>query len=237
MYRYETKSDDAAIESPNHANLNMISSPRTKLAQRANSNRRQQKREQQKQPTQQQQQQQQQKTRARNMKLNHLEVGEFCLKNNITNKTELFAEANKRKHDGEHDLALYVFSNPEVRIEETIAKAWKMQRAEESVADMRKDRLQRLREAQEGRCTSDTCTWYDRAVEVLRLNNIDIGVYAKALFDCLVEGRRKERNVMLIGSANTGKTFMLKPLQVIFQDKLFENPSSDKYGWLHVQDA
>ena len=30
---------------------------------------------------------------------------------------------------------------------------------------------------------------------------------------------------------------MLKPLQVIFQYKLFENPSSDKYSWLNVLDA
>ena len=31
MYRYAKKTDDAAIESPNHANLNMISSPRTQV--------------------------------------------------------------------------------------------------------------------------------------------------------------------------------------------------------------
>ena len=90
------------------------------------------------------------------MKLNHLEVGEEQY-----HEQELFAEANQHKHDGEHDKALYVVSNhPEVRVEETIAKALNMQRAEESVADMRKDRLQRLREAQEGRCATDTCTWY-----------------------------------------------------------------------------
>ena len=74
---------------------------------------------------------------------------------------------------------------------------------------MRKDHLQCLREAQEGRSATDTCTWYDCAVEVLRL---DMGVYAKAVFYCLEEGRRKERNVTLIGSANTVNTFMLKPL-------------------------
>ena len=30
---------------------------------------------------------------------------------------------------------------------------------------------------------------------------------------------------------------MLKPLQVIFKDELFENHSSDKYSWLNIQDA
>ena len=39
MYRYAKKSDVGAIESDNHNNLNMISSPRTKYAQRTNHNR------------------------------------------------------------------------------------------------------------------------------------------------------------------------------------------------------
>ena len=55
-----------------------------------------------------------------NMKLNHLEVGEFCVKKNITSKTQLYAEAMKRKDAGECDLALYVMNNPKKRIAETI---------------------------------------------------------------------------------------------------------------------
>ena len=57
MYRYAKKTDTEAIESDNHCNLDTITSPRTKHAQRTN--RRQQQQQQQQQPQQQQQQQQQ----------------------------------------------------------------------------------------------------------------------------------------------------------------------------------
>jgi hypothetical protein len=235
MYRYVRKSDVDAIESPGH-NLGMISSPRTKYAQRSNQTRRN-KRKQEDEQDEGQQQEQQEKPRARNMRLNHLEVADFCIKNSISSKTELFAEAHKRKEDGEYDLALYVMNNTEARVAETISKAWKVQNAVASVNDMKKDRLERLRDAKGESCPSSTCSWFDRAVEVLTLNHIDVSTYAKAVYKCLVEGRRKETNVMLVGSANTGKTFMLKPLQLIYKDKLFENPSSDKYGWLGVHEA
>ena len=42
---------------------------------------------------------------------------------------------------------------------------------------------------------------------------------------------------MLVGRSNMAKTFMLEPLQVILGDRLFENPTSDKYGWKGIENA
>ena len=59
-----------------------------------------------------------------NMKLNHLDVGEFVIKNNISTTTQLYAAANWRKTDGENDLALYIMEKGKLRVMETIMKAW-----------------------------------------------------------------------------------------------------------------
>ena len=89
---------------------------------------------------------------------------------------------------------------------ETIAKAWRMRGAEAEVVDMNKDCHIRLREAKDESCADISCTWFDRAVEVLTLNNHDIAQYSQDIYNCLDKGRSKDRNVMLIGP---------QPLQLI----------------------
>ena len=46
----------------------------------------------------------------------------------------------------------------------------------------------------------------------------------------LIHGRGKKRKLIIIGPANYVKTFMLKPLKLIFSDIIFENPVNDKYA-------
>ena len=113
------------------------------------------------------------------MKLNHLEVGEFCVKKNITTKTQFYADAMQRKDASEYDLALYVMNNPEKRIAETIARA-------EGGPKISKNQDSLLTDAMNG-----TCMWFERAAEVLSLNNIELATFAKAMYNCLSEGRCK----------------------------------------------
>ena len=40
---------------------------------------------------------------------------------------------------------------------------------------------------------------------------------------------------MIVGFVNCAKTFLLKPLQTMFQ--AFSNPSNDKYAWTGAEDA
>ena len=42
-------------------------------------------------------------------------------------------------------------------------------------------------------------------------------------------------DVYIRAGPKTGKTFMLKPLQLIVGKKLFQNPASSKFGWLGFQ--
>ena len=48
-----------------------------------------------------------------------------------------------------------------------------------------------------------------------------------------VEGENIE--TIIIGLANCGKTFLLRPLEDIFQT--FSNPANDKYGWVGTEKA
>ena len=66
-------------------------------------------------------------------------------------------------------------------------------------------------------------------------NNVHPYVFAAALRDLLLKGRGKFRNVIIVGPANSGKTFLLSPLTSIFQT--FAHPATRSYAWLGVEKA
>ena len=99
--------------------------------------------------------------------------------------------------------------------EHTVKLSLKLGGWEAEVVEMNKNRQVRLRE-KSGSCADISCAWYDCTVEVLTLNNHNVAQFSQDMYDCLDKGRSKDRNIMLIGPANTGKIFMLKPLQFIF---------------------
>ena len=90
-------------------------------------------------------------------------------------------------------------------------------------------------------CSKQNCvsgcnrTWIDCAIEDLNLNEIHPFVFAAAVSDLLKKGRGKFRNIFIHGSANTAKSFLLKPLEGIF--KVFSNSASDKYAWVGSDEA
>ena len=53
----------------------------------------------------------------------------------------------------------------------------------------------------------------------------------------MIHDRDKNRNLIITGTANCAKTFMLKSLKLIFRDSIFENPATDKYAWLGYEKA
>ena len=66
-------------------------------------------------------------------------------------------------------------------------------------------------------------------------NGIHPLVFADCIRNLLISGRRKYRNIIIIGPANCGKTFLLRPLEDIF--RTFPNPANDKYGWVGAEKA
>ena len=64
------------------------------------------------------------------------------------------------------------------------------------------------------------------------LNGIDTFQFVASIKDLLFHGGGKNRNLIITGPVNCGETFMLKPLELIFNFSIFENPANDKYAWV-----
>ena len=60
-------------------------------------------------------------------------------------------------------------------------------------------------------------------------------MFADAVRSLLDKGCGKYRNIIIVGPANCGKTFLLEPLRIIFST--FSNPATTTYSWLGVEDA
>ena len=96
--------------------------------------------------------------------------------------------------------------------------------------------MQILQEFAEGNCV-EGCggEWYECAVEVLTGNNIGAVMFSSDIKELLEKGRGKFRNILIVGPAKCGKTFLLAPLQFIF--RTFSNPANDKFAWVGVENA
>ena len=77
--------------------------------------------------------------------------------------------------------------------------------------------------------------WYICSHDILQKNGINPYVYAHVIRDLLIHGRGTFRNAMITGTENCVKTFVLKPLEIIYN--AFSNPSNDKYAWVGADNA
>ena len=75
--------------------------------------------------------------------------------------------------------------------------------------------------------------WLKMVKEILRNNKINAYVFAEAIRTLLELGRGKNRNILLVGPANCGKTFLLNPFTEIYDT--FLNPSSSKYAFVGAE--
>ena len=76
--------------------------------------------------------------------------------------------------------------------------------------------------------------WYECAMQVLQLNSINPYAFSDTIKNLLARGRGKIRN-MRFRAPNCGKTFLLKPLRIIFG--AFINPPNGKYVWVGADQA
>ena len=64
-------------------------------------------------------------------------------------------------------------------------------------------------------------------------HGIIVSEFATAIYTALVKGRAKYQNIH--GPANSGKTFIIKPLTVIYN--AFSNPATGSFAWIGVDEA
>ena len=151
-----------------------------------------------------------QKTTCRK-RLTQFEVSEFLLKRNIRRDTELFYEAKKRKEEEQANMVAFVLSRSSKSLNDLIENTWRMSNAKASIEREKLTRMEILRKCQSERCV-DGCDmdWYECARQVLQLNSINPFVFADAMRQLLEHGRGKFHNLLIVGPANCGKTFLLK---------------------------
>jgi len=235
-YRYVCKEDREVFHSAGHPNLTLVGSPRTKACINAYRTKRKSTNNTSA-PTLNSEAGPSSSTSAatpKRSKLTNLEVSDFIINNRIRSKTELYAMAQTRKQQGECDLAIFLFSRPEKTICELIEKSWLLNSASADMLSENTSRMEKIEDAARGNC-EENCTWLDSALEVLHFNHYEPVTFAGYLHDLLKNGRGKWRNMMIVGRSNCAKTFILKPLKLIFN--CFENPSNDKFAWVGADKA
>lgn len=217
-WKYVTKEENH-IESEGHPDLSSASAPRTsnaskskrKQAGAANIN-------------------------CKRERLDNLTIHETILKNNIHCTNELLALANTQKLNGKTDLTAFILNKGLKKVSELIDTSWALSRANDVVLRSTKSRFKIAYDYLQQPCVNN-CNgiWLATATKTLENNNINIEDYTHSIIDLLTYGRSKYKNLMIVGPANCGKTFILQPLSVIFN--CFQNPASSSFAWVGVDEA
>lgn len=168
-------------------------------------------------------------------KLKPLEVSEFMVREGIRTRKLLMYVAKLRAKNGERDLKAFVVTHSKKFVNELIESTWELEDSEQSIEREKMARLDILAEALHGDCV-ETCQqheWLRCAVSILQSNGINVYVFAAAIRNALKNGRGKGNNVLIVGPTTCGKSFLLTPLQLVYNT--FSNPSNTKYAWVTLE--
>lgn len=149
---------------------------------------------------------------------------------------EVQALAAEQKKEGKTDLAEFLVNRTPRAVADIITTAWEIENAQETLERSKQSRIDLLIGAKNSACV-EGCNgdWLSCALEILQRNGVSRECFANAVHELLRKGRGKYRNVMIVGPANCGKTFILNPLTSIY--KTFCNPATGSFAWIGVEKA
>ena len=174
--------------------------------------------------------------RKRSKRLSCYEVSNIILERKVQNRTELLAFANAQKAEGKTDLAEFVMNRGSRVVEECISTACEMEKASEVLERSKLTRIQNLEKCLQDHCSAECYgRWAECARQLLMSNHVPIKVFTEAVKNLLQQGRGKFRNILIKGPANTGKTFLLNPLNIVY--KSFTNPATSTFAWVGAENA
>ena len=168
-------------------------------------------------------------------KLDIVKVYDIIINNNLHTEQDLFLLAHSQKAEGKTDLLDFILRMSEKRRSELLRTAWKVDGAAGKNKRQQKTAMEILTEhriSSKCVCNGD---YAKCATEILTENNIDIIEFKCAVIDALCEGRKKGNNIMIIGPANCGKTFILRPLTEVFD--CFVSPACGTFAWVGAEKA
>ena len=174
--------------------------------------------------------------RKRGERLSVFDVTQIVQKRSIQSRLELVALAVSQSREGNTALANFVANRGHKCVQEALSLAKEFAESEERLARSKKTRIQILIEFQGANCVPD-CEgrWYTAAVTLMEHHGIMISAFATAIYTVLEKGRAKYQNIYIHGPANTGKTFILSPLKVIYN--AFCNPATGSFAWIGVDEV
>lgn len=176
------------------------------------------------------------KTRKRCERLSVYDVTQIIQKRKIESRLELVALAVSQSREGNTTLANFVANRGQKSVQEALSLAKEFAEAENRLARSKKSRIQILNEFQDATCVSDCGErWYTAAVKLLEQHGIMVSAFATAIYTALEKGRAKYQNIFIHGPANSGKTFILLPLKLIYN--AFCNPATGSFAWIGVEES
>ena len=156
--------------------------------------------------------------KAKTKRMTAFNVFEIILKQNIKNITELHAHAQDQRDNGKTELCQFILCKAPRAIEDLIETTWRMKAARKVLVRAKMSRIELVEEARRQDCASKcNGAWLQCATEILDNNGINQTKFGTSVLELLKSGRGKHRNLMIVGPANCGKTFILKPLTLLFQ--------------------
>ena len=172
----------------------------------------------------------------RKRRLSAFEVSKIVAQKGIKSVTELQALASEQQSAGKTDLAEFIVNRAPRVVSNIVKTAWDMENADATLQHSRKSRMLLLEEAGEGNCV-DGCDgqWLLCAEKILEENGIGVELFRTAVNELFLRGRGKNRNLLLTGPTNCGKSFLLNPLKVVY--RTFCNPATGTFAWVGVENA
>ena len=158
-----------------------------------------------------------------------LDLSKLYRPKSITTRIELLAFANAQHKEGKTDLCEFVFNKSQKVIAELMRITWEMENIQ---ADLERSRLQRLTILE--RALEELCQTA-QAKNLLWKNDILQEIFSTAVLKFLQEDRGKYKNLMLLGPANYGKTFLLGQIPVIY--RVLTNLASTSFTWVGAENA
>ena len=164
------------------------------------------------------------------------DVSQLAVSKKIRTRLELLALANEQKREGKNDLAEFIANRGSKAVEEALTVGWELEEAEKKLERSKLTRVEVLAKQLEEQCVEGCLgQWLVMAIDILNRNGIDVTVFANSVRVLLEKGRGKYRNIYLKGPANCGKTFLLNPLNRIYNT--FSNPATTTFAWVGAEDA
>ena len=235
-YRYVAKDKDfhSVLHSENHTKLENIRSPKTKKAMKRFSEKSRKRRSDALAQTFAAEEAETPVPPKKPKRLSNIDVADFLIRHGIRSDTVLLNESRKRAGE-DSDLRAFILNKTPTQRRELVKTTWEIEDAGAKLSRAEICRMTVIKEAALQDCIPN-CDgkWLRLAKDVLDKNDINVNSFARALRNAFTLGRQKGVNVMLVGKSDCAKSFLLKPIELIF--KTFSNPATGKYAFVGLDE-